>query len=170
MSVEQQTYRNSERPDIMGVNDAVSYILTGTKEPTIYTVKNGDTLWGIALENGFTVAEIESMNEDKNLSLIHPGDELNLYVIKPFVTVSVTQKVTEEKNIDYKTIKKSSSEVLKNMTVVKQSGAQGTKTVTENITTENDKVVDSEVIESKVTKEYKDKIIVSGTGTKSATK
>ena len=41
-----------------------------------YTIKSGDTLWDIAVNNGTTV---DALMQDNNLSshLIYPGDKLN---------------------------------------------------------------------------------------------
>lgn len=45
---------------------------------TTYTVKNGDSLWGISTKYGVTVSQLQEWN---NLSgtLIHPGDVLSIY-------------------------------------------------------------------------------------------
>ena len=41
-----------------------------------YTVKSGDTLWGIAQRYSSTVSKIAADNNIKNPDLIHPGDVL----------------------------------------------------------------------------------------------
>lgn len=43
-----------------------------------YTVKAGDTLWGISLESGISVAYIAQLNGIKNQNLIYPGQVLRL--------------------------------------------------------------------------------------------
>ncbi len=164
MAVEKKTYRVSEAPKVSKVNDTVDYILSGTKKKTIYTVKSGDSAWGIAEKHGFTVRQLAEMNDTKDIATLFPGDELKLYETKPMVTVTTTQLLTSEKRIKYQTVTETSSEVLKNTTVIKQEGAYGKKQVTELVTCENGKIVHSEVQESKVLKPSKKKIIVKGTG------
>jgi cell wall-associated NlpC family hydrolase len=168
MTVEQKSYKVSQKPEISQVEDAVDYILTGTKTPVTYTVKSGDTAWDIAEANGFSVRELVAMNEDVDVASLYPGDELKLYKTEPMVVVTTVQVVTSEKSIGYKTVTKSSSEYLKNTTVVKQKGSYGKKTVTEVVTSENGVVTDTEVQSSTVTKKAKNKIVIKGTGTLSA--
>ena len=43
-----------------------------------YTVKQGDTLWRIATNNGLTVDELCKLNNMKSSDMIHPGDELKV--------------------------------------------------------------------------------------------
>lgn len=164
MTVMEQSYRITERPDVAEVSEAVEYILSGTKERVMYTVKDGDSLWSIAEKNDLTLEEIESMNKDANLEMIFPGDQLKLYKIKPLVNVTVTQQVTAEKNIKFKTIRRTSSAVLKNTTVVEKEGAYGKKRVTEVVTTKNGVVTDSEVLSSEVIKKPVARVVVKGTG------
>lgn len=165
MTVEQQTYRVSEAPKTSTVSDTVDYILSGTKEKVTYTVKSGDSAWAIAEKYGFSVQELADMNETQDIATLFPGDVLKLYQTKPMVTVTTVQLMTTEKQIKYETVTETSSEVLKNTTVVKQKGVCGTKQVTELVTSENGKVVKTEEQDSKILKSAKKKIIVKGTGT-----
>ena len=49
------------------------------REATVYIVKKGDTLWGIAKRCGVTLtALIEANPQIKNPNLIYPGDRVNL--------------------------------------------------------------------------------------------
>ena len=61
-----------------------------------YTIKSGDTLWDIAVNNGTTV---DALMKDNNLSshLIYPGDKLNY-------SSSSVEKLAQVKNDGYYTI------------------------------------------------------------------
>ena len=64
-----------------------------------YTIKSGDTLWDIAVNNGTTV---DALMQDNNLSshLIYPGDKLNYSSISS----SSVEKLAQVKNDGYYTI------------------------------------------------------------------
>ena len=164
MTVEMKAYKVSEKPAVSDVDEAVDYILSGTKEKLTYTVKSGDSLWSIAQNYDFTVEEVMEMNQDNDFSTMYPGDEIRLYEMKPMVDVLVTQEITSEKKIKFRTVKETSSEVLKNTTVVKQEGTYGKKKVTELVTSKNGIVTETEEINSEVIKKPKKRIVVKGTG------
>lgn len=44
----------------------------------IYTVKRGDTLWGIANRYGITVSQLVSINQISNPNLIYPGEQIRI--------------------------------------------------------------------------------------------
>ena len=54
-------------------NTAANPAATGT-----YTVKAGDSLWGIANNHGMNLSEVLSLNGLQMNSVIHPGDTLKL--------------------------------------------------------------------------------------------
>lgn len=70
----------SERVQRLGhlyqaVQNKVNEILLGKKD-IVYTVKSGDTLYGIALKYGTTYQKIASDNNIANPNLIYPGQKL----------------------------------------------------------------------------------------------
>lgn len=168
MKAVKKTYKASKKPKVSSVDNAVEYILTGTKKRVTYTVKSGDSPWTITSKYDVTVREILNMNEEKDFSALYPGDKLKLYKINPMVTVTAKQQITTEETIAYETVTKESSEVLKNTTIVEQKGSNGKKKITKLVTTENGKTVKTEVQESKVIKSPTKRVIVKGTGILSA--
>ena len=168
MKAVKKTYKASKRPKISQVEDAVQYILTGTKQRVTYTVKSGDSPWSIASKYDVTVGEILDMNKERDFSTLYPGDELKLYKTDPMVTVTATMQITSEEPIAHETVTKSSSSVLKNTTIVEQKGFDGKRKVTKLVTTENGKTVKSKVEESRLIKSPRKRIVVKGTGILSA--
>ena len=55
--------KEGKDPEFMSVEDACSFIVTGTKEPKVYTVAKGDCL-GYCRQNGMSVDELIAMNPD----------------------------------------------------------------------------------------------------------
>lgn len=52
---------------------------TNSTGKTYYTIKRGDTLWGISRRYGVTIQNIVSWNNIQNPNLIYPGQRLILY-------------------------------------------------------------------------------------------
>ena len=52
---------------------------TNSTGKTYYTIKRGDTLWGISRRYGVTIQNIVSWNNIQNQNLIYPGQRLILY-------------------------------------------------------------------------------------------
>lgn len=165
MTVEQKNYAVGDSPKVMEVEDAVEYIVTGTLEPTPYTVKKDESPWSIAQNHGITIDELKAMNPEKDFSKLYPGDILNLNQSKPFVNVTTVQLVTSDKTIEAKTVYKESSDVAAGTEIVKEEGKNGKAKVTELITTENGKTVKTVVKERKVIKKAEDQVVIKGTGT-----
>ena len=164
MSVVEITAKKDDNAiDIMSVDDAIKFITLGTKEPKIYTIKNGDTLWEIAKENSFTVDELENMNKGIDAELIHNGDEIKLYEIKPFLKVKTTEVITSNESIKYKTKYEKTSKLLKGQSQVKAEGKKGSKVVTAEYIKENGKTINMDVKSENIINKPVTKVVLKGT-------
>lgn len=151
------------KPDIMSVDDAVTYITLGTKEPKTYTVKGGDTAWNIAIENDFSIDELASMNKNLDLEMLHPGDKIKLYEIKPFLDVNTVEVITSVKKIKYKTVYKETSKIVKGQFETKNKGENGSKEVTGTYTKVNGKTVTKDIQSETVLEEPVNAVKLKGT-------
>ncbi|MDD6042570.1 MAG: G5 domain-containing protein [Eubacteriaceae bacterium] len=171
LTVAEKTYNKDDDVKLCEVKDTVEYLVTGTREKTTYKVKEGDTFWTIAEDHDMTVKELSESNPDiKNTEKIMPGDELNIYKMKPIVKVTTTQVVETTKKIKYKTIARKTDELYEGETKVKREGKQGKRQVTERIVTENGVTVKSKELKSKTLKKAVNKIVLKGTKKRPVTK
>ena len=59
--------------------EVVQTVKETARDMTIYTVKKGDTLWGIAKRYGVTLSALIAANPQiKNPNLIYPGNQVNI--------------------------------------------------------------------------------------------
>ena len=149
--------------DIMKPQDAVNLILTGTKEPKVYTVQDGDTLWDIAILNGMTPEELAAANPEFEPETLKIGQQINLFQVKPYVTVLTKEIVAATEKIDFKTEYESTNTLYKGEVKVKTAGVYGTKEVRTELTKENGVVIASTQLDSVVTAEPQSQVALKGT-------
>lgn len=150
-------------PELMSVEDAATMILTGTKEPKVHTVVSGDNFWDIAVKNGMTVEELIASNPDKDPDRLKIGSTLNLYELKPFVHVSLTERVATTERIDYDIAYEETNTLYKGEIKVKTAGVYGQRQVTKEIVKENGVVVSTTEIASAVISEPSTQVNLKGT-------
>lgn len=138
-------------------------ILTGEKNPEVYTVKDGDTIWDIASANGMSPAELQTANPGFDPNKLKIGQQLNLFVIKPYVTVLSKEVVASTEKIEYNTVYEETNALSKGEIKVKTPGVYGSKSVKAEITKENGVVIATNVIESVVTAQPQNQIALKGT-------
>ena len=153
----------SEGAQLTTQEDAVTMFLTGTKEPKTYTVQSGDSFWTIAHDNGMKVSELTAANPNANPDCLKIGSTLNLFEVKPYVHVTMTERLTATENIDYTVNYESTETLYKGETQVKVSGVYGQKEVTSEIVKENGKVVSTTEIASQVISEPQPQTVLKGT-------
>jgi murein DD-endopeptidase MepM/ murein hydrolase activator NlpD len=152
-----------EPSELLEPDEAVKLIVTGTKEPKVYTVKDGDTLWDIAIANEMSPAELQSANPGFDPDKLKIGQQLNLFQTKPYVTVQTKEIVASTEKIDYKTVYENTSTLYKGEVKVKTPGVFGTREVKTELTKENGVIVASAQVSSAVTAQPQDQVALKGT-------
>lgn len=163
ITVEQNFYSSDEAPKVLNVAETVQLILNGTEKVEEYTVKADDTLWDISQNKSLSLETLIALNSDKDLTVIKPGDKLNVSETKPLVSVTTTQTITASEDIAYETAYEESATLASGSTEVKTAGVVGVKNVTKTVTAVNGKVTEVKVITETVTKEPVTQVILKGT-------
>lgn len=152
-----------EAPKTDSVKDAVNTLLTGNVEKKEYVVQDGDTIWDIAVDHGYSYDEFVNMNKDKNLELILPGDTLNLVAVQPYVNVEVTQVMETKEVYEAEVQYEETADLYEGEEEVKEEGEVGEKALKVRLVTVNGNETGKEVLEETVVKEPKAKIVLKGT-------
>ncbi|MBN7774426.1 M23 family metallopeptidase [Clostridium aminobutyricum] len=148
---------------VMSVPDAIDYIVRGTTQAKTYVVQGGDTLWDIAKKCNISPTELENMNPGINTSSLKIGSVLNLYDLKPFVTVRTTETVVATETVPYTTVYEESSQLYKGQTKVQTAGVSGSKQVTSQVIKENGIVLGSNVLSETVLSQPQNQVSLKGT-------
>ncbi len=139
-------------------------IKSGKQQESTYTVKSGDTLYGICEKLGVTLAELQDMNPgiDED-SVLHIGDTLTTQQAVPLMTVRTVEVSTFAETVKYKTIYKKSSSYYKGEKIVQRAGSNGKAKVTARLVKENGKTVSRTDLSEEIIKEPVSKIVIKGT-------
>lgn len=148
---------------VMDQEEAVKLLVTGTKEPKTYIVQDGDTIWDIAAANQMSSEELSEANPDINPDRISIGQSLNLYEVKPYLTVMMEEIVTATENIDYETVYESTNTLYQGETKVKTAGVYGIKEVKSKVVKVNSTITEATILDSKVLTEPKSQVALKGT-------
>lgn len=118
------------------VTDLSKYLLFGTTEDQKkYTVKVGDNIEKVALENKISVEEflISNPTFSNSKNLLFPGQEVVIGVMDPKVTVNVDQYTVEDIVSKYKTDIRYDANRIQGDDEVTQKGEDGLNRVTQRI-------------------------------------
>jgi murein DD-endopeptidase MepM/ murein hydrolase activator NlpD len=149
---------------VLTVKEAVELLKKGTLEEQKYQVKEGDVLGSIASGHNLELAQLLSLNKGlAENSVLKPGQELNVTVLKPFVEVVVDRQVYAEEEVAFEKEVIEDPAMPKGDTKKKQEGKVGMKGITYSLTEQNGRVIKKEVIKESVLEEPVKEVIVKGT-------
>lgn len=146
--------------------DITKYLLFGTTEKqATYIVQKGDTIATVSSNNKLSTEEflIANTNFTDENSLLSPGQEVNIGIIKPQFNVIEDDYVVlrQEKNFTTETRYDNSKYTDYSETI--QAGIKGEEKVTQRVLKKNGETVDYQPISTETLKEPVTEIIVKGT-------
>lgn len=148
---------------ILNVEEAVKALTVGKEAPLHYTVQEGDTISGIANRYGITQKDIFRNNPLVKELTLKIGDELQLTVPKPALTVVTVEQVTEQVITEPEVIVRKSDQLEAGKSKVVREGQTGIKEMQYRLTKENGLVVKEEWLGQTVLKESLPEVVYRGT-------
>ena len=152
--------------EIEKVNDletTIEYILKGTNEKRIHTVKKGENYWSIADKYNIKPGDLEDANPNVDPTRLQIGQDISLIVPKPLVTVVTTEKMTYFENISYGVTYENTSALYKGENETKIRGKYGKKEVLAEVERQNGIETTRRAITEKVIEEPKTQTVLVGT-------
>ncbi|MEW6273830.1 MAG: peptidoglycan DD-metalloendopeptidase family protein [Bacillota bacterium] len=128
---------NADVNEILTFEKAFSLIAKGTREKQTYTVKDGDTLWGIANAFRLDLEKLLAMNPGLSPDRLQVGQTINLSAYSPLINVIVTGKITVKEEIPFPVEEREDNSLYKGQHRLVQQGSPGEKEVTYAVTYKN---------------------------------
>jgi murein DD-endopeptidase MepM/ murein hydrolase activator NlpD len=148
--------------ELLDINGAVQKIIAGKGEQKKYKIKNGDTIWDIAIKNGISIVEIEDANPGVNLDKIKIDQEINMAVSTPYINMEIVAEIKGVEKLAFETNQEIDKNMAKGTSKVKVTGKEGQAEIEKKITVVNGMVTTEDVISNVVLAKPVDKVVVVG--------
>jgi len=149
--------------DISDIQSVTQKIRDGKEAKKTHIVEVGESLWTIAMMYDTDVDKLITANPDLIPEKLKPGDEVNLVVPQPLLTVVTVEEVEYTKDIDYEVIVKEDDSMYNTQKKIITKGTKGQAQVTANEIRHNGILVDKEIVKEVVISEPRTEVIAKGT-------
>lgn len=136
--------------EILDVDETIQKILNGHGTEKTYVVKNGDTIWDIAIKNNMTVEQIKIANQNLNIDKIHIGEKIKFEVNQPYMNVEMVLDVKTTEAIPFETKLTYDKNKAKGYKKVSQQGKVGKAQVEKKVVLLNGDIKEENIINSSV--------------------
>ncbi|SDD85931.1 Murein DD-endopeptidase MepM and murein hydrolase activator NlpD, contain LysM domain [Paenibacillus sp. UNCCL117] len=160
--VEMKEIRIQEE-DLMTPDELQKKLETGSIAPTKYTVEEGDCVSCIAKKLDIPKQVIYENNPSVTNDMIKVGQQLDLTVLQPQLSVRTVEKVVENQEIQYDTEYVQDDTMRLGVTETIKAGQNGLKTVTFQLTKVNGKLEEETVLSESIVNEPVKAVIKRGT-------
>lgn len=149
-----------EVPRVLSAEEALRDLMGESDKPRFYTVKEGDTLWDIAVEFDVNPEELQASNPGFTPETMQIGQKIKLVgVLEPVINVVATAEKTVQEDFDLPQQVRKNPKLPYGKSRVIQAGERGRKEVTYRIVAVNGLEINREVLEKKILKEGKPQIV-----------
>ncbi|WP_409343651.1 peptidoglycan DD-metalloendopeptidase family protein [Paenibacillus sp. MBLB4367] len=138
---------------VQEAKDLVQKLETGDVQPTKYTVEKGDCVSCIAKKFNISKQVIYKNNPWIADDMIKVGQQLDLTMLQPTLSVRTVEKVVENQEIQYETEYVQDDTVRAGITQTISSGKNGLKKVTFNVTKVNGLMMAEELLNEEIIQE-----------------
>ena len=137
--------------------------LTGESENReIYTVEDGDTIWGVSRKFGMDMEKIVEMNSDI-LEDMTPGRKLNVMHRRPVIAIQTTRIEDYNEDIQYATNTEDDNSIDRGKVKVVEKGEEGSRHVVAEVVCVNGEETVRNIQKEEILKEPKDETVKIGT-------
>lgn len=148
--------------NISDVDSAASLLLRGTTRVQVHSVQRGQSLWSIAQSNAMTVEQLRRANPSLTSDRLQIGQQINLVVPEPHVTVETVERLTYAEAIGFGVEVSLSPELWPWEERVQRPGVSGQRQITVDIRRENGREVSRTVVSNVVVREPVVQLLVRG--------
>ena len=161
-----EAYISAEEDIFTNTDELSKYLLFGTtKKQKSYVVQDGDSITDIINNNNLSIEEflIANPNIPNANALLTIGEEVNIGLISPIVTIVHEKEVVEDITDNYSTEYKDDDTMYYGTTKTIQEGSNGTSRVTEEVQYKNGQITQLVMPKSVSVKPTTNEIIARGT-------
>lgn len=144
-------------------NELVERIQTGGVKENLYTVEKGDCLGCIAKKFNISKQSIYQNNPDIVEDFIKEGQQLNLTVLQPLLSVKTVEEVVENQEVQYDTEVITDDSMRAGVVQQVKPGKNGMKKVAFRVTKINGEMNDEEMIREEMVEEPVNAVVRKGT-------